>query len=398
MILPIVIISLILLPKIGIVDLTIIPLSLYSLFLFFKERKLILSKFLLGILFLWLTIFLLALFTFLYHGQVSIEVIFKPLRQIILILLLCYVLLYKKYNIEDIFKILLIASLINSVIVVLQYIFHLVGISDDFLMIGGFNDEINVVFRKPGLFSGYPPAGMLAVVGLILSFYFIKYKYSIKYILTLLISMSALILTSRMALMIGLLFLVILVPITILKGKKQFFSLLSIPFIIGFTLFYLIYNQILHHDTVNVMFEIFINLLNGNGLASASGSALVDSYLENSPQFISTILIGNGLNIKSDIGLTIDSGVQIILFNAGLISLFLYHLVFVLIFVKTISLSKFDKKYLLYIMLIFALIFISNFKGGFLFGRTTGDALLVIFIGKIILDQKNKLGSKNVQN
>ena len=44
-------------------------------------------------------------------------------------------------------------------------------------MIGGFDEEINVVFRKPGFFSGYPPAGMLAVVGLIISFYFLRYKY-----------------------------------------------------------------------------------------------------------------------------------------------------------------------------------------------------------------------------
>lgn len=391
MLLGFLLISLILLPKIGILDLTIVPLFLYSIFLVLKKKKLIIPKFLLGVLFIWLLIFILALLTYLYHGEVSTEVIFKPLRQIILIVLLTYIFLYSKYSIDDIFRFILIASIINSIVVVLQYILHVTGISGDFLMIGGFVEEINVVFRKPGLFSGYPPAGMLAVVGLIISFYFLRYKFSVKYILALLISISALMLTSRMALMIGLLFLFVLIPATILKGKKQFFSLLSIPLVIGITLFYLIHYEILHHDTVGVMFEIFINLMNDEGVKSASGEALMDSYLENSPQYISTILIGNGLNIKSDIGLTIDSGVQITLFNAGLISLFLYHLIFVLLYIQTVYLSKLDKKYLLYVTLIFALIFISNLKGGFLFGRITGDALLAIILGMIILKYKSSL-------
>ena len=389
MLLGFLLISLILLPKIGIIDLTVLPLLLYSMYLILKKKRLIFPKFLLGVLFIWLLIFILALVTYLYHGTVSTEVIFKPLRQIILILLLTYAFLYSKYSIDDIFKFILVASIINSIVVVVQYILHVTGISGDFLMIGGFVEEINVVFRKPGLFSGYPPAGMLAVIGMVISFYFLKYKYSTIYLLTLLISLAALMLTSRMALMIGFLFLFVLIPSTILKGKKQFFSLMSIPLIVGLSLFYLIHYEILHHDTIGVMFEIIINLMNDEGLKSHSGEALIDSYLENSPQYISTILIGNGLNTKSDIGLTIDSGIQITLFNAGLIALFLYHLIFILLYIQTVYLTKLYKKYLLFVSLLFALILISNLKGGFLFGRITGDALLAIIIGMTILNYKS---------
>lgn len=389
MLLGFLLISLILLPKIGLLDLTIVPLFLYSIFLVLKNKSLILPKFLLGVLFIWLLIFILALLTYLYHGEVSTEVIFKPLRQIILIVLLTYIFLYSKYSIDDIFKFILISSIINSIVVILQYILHVTGISGDFLMIGGFDEEINVVFRKPRLFSGYPPAGMLAVVGMIISFYFLKYKYSTIYLLTLLISISTLILTSRMALMIGFLFLFVLIPSTILKGKKQFFSLMSIPLVVSMFLFYLIQYEILHHDTIGVMFEIFINLMNNEGLQTQSSNSLIDSYLENVPQYISTILIGNGLNIKSDVGLTIDAGIQITLFNAGLISLFLYHFIFVLFYIQIVYLTKLDKKYLLYVSLIFVLIFISNLKGGFLFGRISGDVLLMLIIGFIVLKLKN---------
>lgn len=151
----------------------------------------------------------------------------------------------------------------------------------------------------------------------------------------------------------------------------------------------LISNEYIHSDTVKVMFELFINFANGDGVKSQSGSALIDSYTNNYPQYISTVLFGNGLTIKSDIGLTVDSGLQILLFGGGIITLILYYYLFILYY----KLSKIREKDLFITYgLIFLLLFISNLKGAFLFGRPVGDAFLILVLGSFFYYYKLKKG------
>jgi len=383
------IILFLLLPKAGILDFAVIPIALYAFFLYHKNKRLIITKELEIILFIWLILFLVALLSFIYHGSIYNAIIFKPIRQIILIIIFSIIFIHKEYTIQDLLKIVLIASTINSGVVLLQYMAHLTLYIDDLLIVPGFNEDITVIFRKPGLYTGYPPAGMMAVVGFVISFYFIKKKFALIYIVTLILSIVALMLTSRMALLIALLYSLFLIPYVAFSGKKQLLALVitivSMIILIGV----LISNEYVHRDTVKVMFELFINFANGEGIKSNSGTALVDSYIGNYPQYITTVLFGNGLTIKSDIGLTIDAGPQILLFGGGIITLMLYYYLFILYF----KLSKIKEKdlYITY-GLLFLLIFISNLKGAFLFGRPIGDAVLVLVIGSYFYYYKRKKG------
>jgi len=224
MIFSIVIILLLLLPKVGMLDFAILSIALYAFFIYYNNGKLVITNELKKILFIWFILFIVALLSFLYHQSISTVIIFKPIRQFLLIFILSIIFVYKRYTIQNLLQIVLIASVINSSVVLLQCVVHLTLYIDDLLIVPGFNEDITVIFRKPGLYTGYPPAGMMAVVGFVISFYFIKKDFSYKYLIALALSSIAIMLTSRMALLIAVLYALFLIPYVSLSGKKQFFN------------------------------------------------------------------------------------------------------------------------------------------------------------------------------
>ncbi len=396
MIFGMVIISLILLPKIGLIDLSVIPLGIYSLFIILKFKKFILTKDIIIILVLWLMLFLLALLSLNYYGNISYEILFKPIRQIVIIVCLSSILMKLDYTVDDILKLVLVAASINSIVIILQYLLEMLNITNNFLIMPSFDENFRVAFRKPGLYSGYPPAGMMAIIGITISLYFVKKNIKVIFIVTFILSTAALMLTSRMALLIGLLYMFILIPYVSFPKKKNFYMMSSVIILLIFVVYVLIAGKVLHHDTINVMFELFLNIINGDGIQTNSSTALIDSYLDNIPIYVSTILLGNGLTIKSDLGLTIDSGIHVVLFGGGLIALYLY-IVQYFLYLRIAINSIFNNFSLVVLyLLLFLLVFVSNTKGAYLFGRGPGDVILLLVISAHIYRHKKEVKCKTM--
>ncbi|MEI8602897.1 hypothetical protein P4S55_20115 [Shewanella sp. PP-Sp27a-2] len=127
-----------------------------------------------------------------------------------------------------------------------------------------------------------------------------------------------------------------------------------------------------------MMFEFFYNLESGN-VQTESSDALIDSLyypVEN----ISTALIGNGFTTLADNKLNVDTGIQVLIFNGGLIATFLYYFLYFYFAWRAIaegSRIKFSV-YTIFVFLLFSFGLLSNLKVQFLFSRGPADVLLLL--------------------
>lgn len=318
---------------------------------------------------------------YLYNGIYYSEILFKPARQIVLIILLAALFQYVRVPFETLCKAVVFAATLNGLIIFSQYILNLVHISSNFMIMPAFDDYYIQSYRKPGLYAGYPVAGMMGVYGLIFSANILRYRRSFFYACTLVICGSSILLTSRTAIIFEILAIVVFVlPLFFSTSGRLFrFSALSIALVLGAA--GLINSGRLNQDTVNEMIHPFVKLAEGEVVAVPSVDALVGSY-GNFPLKDSTWLVGNGLTMKTDEGVSVDDGFQVVLFGGGAIYLLILMLLPFLYFALPLRmrLTRYDKRALFFI---YAMNFLSNAKGSYLFSRALGDVLVIITIYSI---------------
>ncbi len=387
-------------PKIGFADFSFIPIFSVTLFFIFKdafnnkEINLCLPYETYIIIFVWLVLFCLAILSFLYHGSVATQALLKPIRQILLITFLCA--LFSKFHFkqEQILSLIVYASSINAIIVLIQYISGIMipGNAGDFLMNPGFDEEINMVWRKPGLFAGYPHAAVLSAFGSVLSMLLIAKTGCYRYYLTFLLAFITLFITSRTGLMLGLLGILLLLPYLMTSSKKNFILVVFFSVCMSGLFIFVIASGVLAKDTIPMMFEIFINLAQGKGATSASQSALYESFSYDI-NYVSTLLFGNGLEHNADNGLNVDAGFQQTLFSSGFFGLIFTHLIFLLMTFRMIynplSGWRLNANSVVFLFL-FLCIFVSNLKAGFMFSRGPGDVIIILYCFKVIADKRMK--------
>ena len=367
-------------PKIGYVDYSVIFVFL-SFLLSFRYKSQIqirIDRSISLILLLWVGTILLSIYSDLYYQDLNLFFTLKPIRQIILIVLLGIVIKINKINFERIVNIIIIASILNSLIVITQYILHILHINDSFLLFSNFNSDVLVIFRKPGTFSGYPTASMVSLFGIILMFETKLDKHMILKILIIICLIISLILTARTGFVLCILYLLYFTVKEVKNVKKLILILCSLSLLF---LFLININKIgiLHKDTINVMFEFIIE----KKFSTRSTDSLIESY-KSLPQNVSTIFIGNGLFMKSDdehvsgIGnATVDVGFQIYFFGNGILYLFLILLLYGLYF--RLSLYRLtNKKVKRLFIILYGILFLSSLKGDFLFSRGFPDQLLIL--------------------
>ncbi|HYX35367.1 MAG TPA: hypothetical protein VE954_19910 [Oligoflexus sp.] len=373
---------LLLLPKLGVYDLSILPLALWFAVAGFRRRY---SLKIVG----WMDVLLLAWWIllgigvcgYLYNGIYYAEILFKPARQIVLIVLLAALFQYVRVPFQTLGKAVIFAATVNGLIIFTQYILNLTHISSDFMIMPAFADYYIQSYRKPGLYAGYPVAGMMGVYGLIFSANVLRSKRSFFYASTLVICGFSILLTSRTAIIFEILAIILFVlPLFFsTSGRLIRFSALSIALVLGAA--GLIKSGKLNQDTVNEMIHPFVKLAEGEVVAVPSVDALMGSY-GNFPMKDSTWLVGNGLTMKTDEGVSVDDGFQVVLFGGGAIYLLILMLLPFLYFALPLRmrLSKYDKRALFFI---YAMNFLSNAKGSYLFSRALGDVLVIITIYSI---------------
>ncbi|MBA8612780.1 hypothetical protein GWZ68_09455 [Vibrio cholerae] len=389
-------------PKIGFIDFSIIPIFLTAIFfickdVFFRKcNKLSLPYEVYIIIIVWLGLFILALLSFFYHGSISIQALLKPIRQTLLISCLCLLFTIFDFKIEKIFYVIVCASTINALVVLVQYVsgLYFPGNAGDFFMNPGFDQEINMVWRKPGLFAGYPHAAVLSAFGSILSMLLIIRTAKYRFYLSFFISFITLFITSRTGLMLGMLGLVLLLPSVLCSSSKNFFLLVILCTCSAVFFAFVIDSGFLAKDTIPMMFEVFINLAEGKGASSASQTALYESFSYD-VNYLSTLLLGNGLDHHADNGLNVDAGFQQAFFTSGFFGVTLTHVIFFFMMGRVIfnplSGWKLNLNSFVFFFL-FLSIFVANLKAGFMFSRGPGDVIIILYCFKVVADKRIKYG------
>lgn len=367
-----------LLPKIGLIDFSVLALIMAYLtsckFFFVRYNR----QFLL-ILFLWLLAFIVAIISYLYHLSIHSEILFKPLRQIAILFLLYGVFSNRRVDVVKLLSAILIACSINSLFVLIQYALDFLYPGQDFsyLYNPNFDQGLDVSFRKPGLYAGYPTSGNMSLFGVLIAIYLMVKNASVTNLFFFMVCFVTLFLSSRMSLLIGCLAIFsYLLYLSLFYPRVRYFTLYTAILLFG-VVFLSFESGFVNPVTIEIMFEVFINASEGRG--TQSGTALLASY-SYPVDYISTLLVGNGSENNADNGRNVDAGVQTVLFTGGVFSLLIYHFLFCYYCLLCGRLPYFLNKESLLFLILFASLFVSNFKGVFLFGRGPGDVLALISI------------------
>ena len=390
------------LPKVGFIDLPIIALFIWSLVLNIPNVlrgniKLTINNNIITILFLLSILVIIVYISSLYNSSISITYTFRPFRMIVIVILLMAIL--KKIYIDDVFKGILLVSITNSLIVYIQYIFDILGISPLIFHPIGFSETVITPYRKPGIYNGYPVSGLMVLLGIISSSYLYIKNPKIKYTIIIVFLLPTLILTSRTALLEFILFIIFMLLFKTkeiyfksnIKKVKKFFIFFSLSFMI--IILYL-YNQHPYFaGSINKAFALFINYYKYGYFLDYSSRDLLENHYQFPDNYL-TFLFGNSLQPFQG-GVNSDVSFIRILFTTGIFSLLIYIIIFFLGYIYTIKnryLLKIEKTF---IFLVLTSIFIACFKGPYMFSRVLGDItlLFIIYLSKEHYNEKNNISN-----
>lgn len=335
---------------------------------------------------LWIMLLVLSLFSFVIVGSVDIQFILKPFRQIVLLTFFSIITINTTISRISAFQIIIVAALINCLVIFLQLLGHNYFDSPNFLLPEAFDETVNVSFRKPGLMSGYPHAGLLSLIALQCLVFFVKRIKRFSFVILLTILTLSLIVTSRTALMLSIFPYITLIFMSV-RSKKAL-SKISFFLFFGIALMIYVLNK-LPEDTFKHSFEIFLNLSENNSFSTSSSDATIESF--QGTDDIQTWLWGNGKFMRNDSNLNVDDGIQIPFYGGGIFYLSITLLLYFLYFNLSIkNVPNLFQKYT--ISIIFLVIFISNFKVDTIFTRVLSDiATMFVTIGLVYNSERNKL-------
>jgi len=302
-----------------------------------------------------------------------------------LVFLLTYIFLRENSkDINNIFKNIIYVFIFAMIIILLEYL----NINNSREFIRDINNIFyhtkDVGYRARGLYPGYASAGLMMGIASII-FFLYAYKNKNNYLFMIaFIALLTTIITSRTGFLIG--FLGIL-SIVIYIACIRF----SILYIIKFILVVLfvaivlikILSNIIDFDTLEItlrrFLELYYNYENSGSLSSNSTNELFNSYYL--PSNTLPFLLGQNLQPWVAGGITSDVGFIQAWHQFGLIGLIAFYFPFFFLIYKKISLiiQTAKIKLLLYTSIVFdVLIFISNFKGNYIYAK--GVIFITLFL------------------
>jgi len=384
----------ILLPKVGMFDFSLMVLALHLIVAFISERKInsnvnsingsVAALFVMIVLIYWLS------FTsFIVNGgdHYDAQFLFKPFR-ILLVLCTLYYIFNKRYiSLPMSLNAIVIAALLNALVIYFQYFDSFSGGSGDFLQNPNFNESVITPYRKSGLMSGFPVAGILSFCGAMVSLhFFINNRSKCHFILYMIIGITCFI-TARTALFLFLSSTLTYLTVMCLKnGKIYVLFLFVIVFFGAFTFIFNSDNNVIIKSREK-MFANVINYSNNGNINDYSTDDLLTNHYT-LPNDFPTLIIGNSISPEENIVNTDVSFFRITWHN-GLFSMLLYVGCFLFMWYFSITSSIPNKRTKLIIFMIFMGVFISNFKGFYFFSRVIGDLIFIIFISCIVNESKS---------
>ncbi|MEO5346358.1 MAG: hypothetical protein H7834_08275 [Magnetococcus sp. YQC-9] len=377
-------------PKIGVIDLPVAWLLLLVLFniLIVRRYCYYINRNMLLLIIMWALLFILASTTKLVYGSVAEVVLLKPLRQIILLVLLSmYWLTNKSLNIKSALAAIFVAAVLNGIVIMAQYGLEAAGLSDEWLIMPGFDKNVNVMYRKPGLTAGYPTAGLLALIGFfsgLLLYTVIRKRIVLVGLMIITLSISV---TSRLAFYLFIVSSILVIFLNIQRPEVwKILMMMVLPLFVVVVV--LIEMDIVHHDTINVMYELFIRFSETGELSTESSDALLESWSFNIKS-VSTLLVGNGLHAKNDFMQTVDAGYQINMFGAGIPFSIIYYLIF-LMYMQIIYKASINKNYRLFVIFAVIILLVFEYKGAVIFSRVVGDCIVILVIASLYSRNKRQ--------
>ena len=286
-----VLISMILLPKIGVIDFSVIPLAIVTFWHILKKPSLLklpIPAIFRAMIYIFILCFSLALLSSIVHGKLaSYDVLLKPLRLIFILIFGYLYLMGKRISKNDVLRSILWAAVINGLVILVQMILHTTGVSIDFLINPSFDINVNVSYRKPGLVNGFPIAGLLQVFGLVILYGSPSMRISAvtKHLMNIIL-LSSMIFTARTAILCFLIFLFIHIcsKRLVITGKGIFITFFIIPI-----LWLLLINIMnVNTETFSFMLGLFIIFFSSGTIDDPSVLGLVDSY-QYFPERITTL-------------------------------------------------------------------------------------------------------------
>jgi len=366
--------------KIGYVDYSIlIPgIILLSQVLYKLRIKKSLPKSLLNLILFLLFIAFISMFSMLINDKTLVaEYTLKPFRVILLMLISWLYININKLTFLDILKNISYLSFIHAIVIFLQYALDVTGINSSFF----YNPiiEVSSPYRKVGLSTGYPSAGVVLIFGSLVSLYLHYYLKLYKFFIIFLAISGAIFFTARSAMYLYI--LIIPLYMTYLSFYYKKFKVIYIYlFVITLItiLIYLFFTP-LFQGTINKMGANIINYMQTGSFMDYSLEHLFSERHIYFPNDVKTLLFGDYLGREHGFK-TSDIGYIKILNANGLFSWLGYIGSYMLMYLYSYNRIKRtnDKPLINLLHLTYLVFFIMQFKTNYFHGRIVGDLVIII--------------------
>ncbi|HCG9901397.1 TPA: hypothetical protein NJ917_002734 [Vibrio parahaemolyticus] len=312
---------------------------------------------------------IIALSSAVFNSEFNTSFIIKPIKLLVLFTVIYSIRL--RINIDECIRALVISGLINSLVIYFQFLGLIDWINPQMVL------HFDATFRKPGLFAGYPDAGLVSAFSSILALTVYLSNKNTKWLITSLVIGVSVIFTSRMALLLFIFSLLVIIGIQCtfkVRMKLLFYSLCS--FFILHTLISLFIEDELIETVSNFSFELFINFFENGNLSTASSDDLISNHFH-LPTDLLVFLFGNSIEPFTSPGEYFSDVFYIrTLWGVGFFSLLLYIIVFLTIFIKVFNSSCFYRTVALSTLI---MMIIACFKGPYFFSRGFGEQFILLY-------------------
>jgi len=381
--------TLLYLPKINAIELSLFPLIIISLFLFAKgaykykyiHRIKPIALILAAIILISLFSSLVSLITI---GSIELYQSLKHIKVLIYFILIFYVLQNIKLNTREIIKILLISLWVHILTIYLM-LFD-VNIREMVLSYVNFTPDYPVLYRVSAFSSGYDSASLLSVFSLIIQLNY-SYKYNslnLTIFLSLIIGVT-LLFTARVGLVAGIVIMLVFL-LNVFKRSHAIQTQRKSSLIILFTMsavIYMIFSQLYTIESFQTGVFRSFSLISVESIKSQSG--VFSSF--NSVISIQSIL-GNGSSAFGANGVKSDMGYAQYLSGIGLFGTLLscFYYIYSYLLVK----YNFGIGYItnIYFMFVIAIL-TASLKGPYIFSRHTTEIMFVILSIALINRKKS---------
>jgi hypothetical protein len=386
--------SILILPKaLKYIDFSMLPLLVFILALILTGKKHVNvinenTKIVFITLYL---IILLVLITSMLNSNVNFDNVLKPVRVFLLYVSLLYVFIVLKFDDKYILYGIVAAALVNGFFIYTQYIGEYIGY--DYLKnIGNYSfseGNRSTPYRKSGLMSGFPTAGMLSLFGFIFSIYLYYVSRNKTFIVISLFLLVLQLITSRTSLILSIITVVVIFLISNYRNKIKIVAVFLFSALLVYAVLpqSLINSEHLYKTSVH-MFELFTNVLNNSSFETNSTNSLFLKHYFYPDDYV-TFLLGDTYGVDNNYGAS-DVFFIRVLNSQGVVVLFLYLFLYLYMMYVNIKFNKIkmERRVIFYVQL---LVIIASFKGSYIFARTVGDISTILFIMQVARFESIKL-------